>query len=676
METETSAEIQDEILQEIVDRETLVTEAIPPTSPGDEASVHDNVSTQSSQTSEMLVKSVEKEERLQMLREVNERLKEREKEEQEINEIAEHERQILEKEKRKRSLANFQRQQSRFEKEEEEEQLLWNKLDNDVGSDHERIDRHSDLAAFTTSLNTADDEVEDSNAPIESSSETEPEVLETGKKRSINPMQTVVKTLMLVPNLSDISLQKESEFDLKTARSQKSVRSRRLSVGDADKSFDSESFEGETGESHNDAQTVIEDRSSSSKSLRESMSDGIIPDVPLPEPKKPETKKYMDFEDFLVDMQEDIPELEVDENEELQILKTQKIVSDFITHLIQNVITAERRDEEYIRKRLDKEKLLAALQSIVHDHILVKDSHRQLQERVVDYYRRMKNKRPFAELPQAEEMIYCTRHDHALAYLSFGLERVAKAKEKFCLLSTKATLDLNHAMQIAVSTEEHLEQAVRRLLVRPDAETDFLKRFVARELRLMADFRNQISYTRLLLISQKHTLGRITEKIKEIEVVCDGVSMKDFIMTQTKVFGLEKKIEERNLELSKQRSQYHTDLHLTKHHREKTLGLKSRIAELKVQLIEKNNIKNEVKKELCRAKLEHKKIRGRINELNYQGGILATPALMYDYDRTVAYIREKEKSVASLKETLKSIDSHLQSLLPHPTKSLLFLHGS
>jgi len=113
---------------------------------------------------------------------------------------------------------------------------------------------------------------------------------------------------------------------------------------------------------------------------------------------------------------------------------------------------------------------------------------------------------------------------------------------------------------------------------------------------------------------------------------------------------------------------------LTKHAREKCLALKKKLHKLEDELLEKNEAKHRLKTQLCRAKVVHKKIRGQMNDLAFQGGLLSLPALMYDYDRTVAYIREKEESVSSLRETLKSISNRLQSVTgsERATKSITF----
>ncbi|XP_016957102.1 uncharacterized protein LOC108029385 [Drosophila biarmipes] len=610
-----------------------------------------------SRTSEIVMKKMKKEEKRLLLKEAMERLKERKEEEKNK------ERQI-EEESKKRSLDSL---------EEHDEQLLWTNLGEDVGSNTESTSRQSDLVSFGGDLITAGAEDADSLEPIESSSESELEHQKTQRFKSINPLQTAVQSLMLVPSISDISLSSEPVVLRKSIGSSKLDKhdNFRDSLADDNESLSSEAAEEGSSKTHTDSRTVMGD----SESLGEESSLEIIQEIPLTESTERESQKYLDFESFFpaTEAKSDSPIMNVDK--ELRVIETQQVVRGFLNQLIASVVIVDRPGtDEYIRNRLDKDKLLAALQSAVHDHILINDLHKMLEDRMIEYYRRLKNKRPFDTLSLTDEVNYGIRHDNALSYLSYAQERLSRVKDKYGVLMATAFLDLSHAMHIAVSTEGHLEQTIRRLLVRPDAETDFLKRLVARELRLMAEHRNQISDTRLLLISHKHTLSRITEQIKDIETVCDGVSMRDFITVQTKVFALEKKIEERNLDLKRQRNQYHTDLHLTKLAREKSFALKNKLHKLEDELLKKNEVKHRLKIQLCGAKVVHKKIRGQMNDLTYQGGLLSLPALMYDYDRTVAYIREKEERVSNLRETLKSITNRLESVMDseRETKSIIF----
>jgi len=495
METEASEEPQPEMVQEEVPQDNVrvfsedLVEILSVDS-RQSTSVIPKRASSFSRTSEMVMKKIKKEEKRLLLKDAMERLKERKEEEEKEKEL-ERERQI-EEESRKSLQGSFEEQD-----------------EDDVGSDTERTSLQSDLVSFGTNLIAADAEDEDLVEPIESSSESESEDSKTQRSKSINPLQTAVQSLMLVPSISDISLSSEPVVQRKSGRPSKIEKPQnfRDPLDDDNESISSEAAEEASSKTHSDSRTVLGD----SESLQESSLE-IIHDVPITESTENESQKYMDFETFFpaTEAKSETPVINVDK--ELRLMETQQVVREFLNQLIKSVVVVDRPgSDEYIRNRLDKEKLLAALQSAVDDHILINDHHRMLEDRMIEYYRRLKNKRPFDTLSHADEASYCIRHDNALSYLSYAQERLSSVKEKYGILMATAFLDLSHAMHIVVSTEEHLEQTIRRLLVRPDAETDFLKRFVARELRLMAEHRNQVSDTRLLLISHKHTLSRITE---------------------------------------------------------------------------------------------------------------------------------------------------------------------
>nr|NP_725272.2 uncharacterized protein Dmel_CG4712, isoform A [Drosophila melanogaster]AAF58395.2 uncharacterized protein Dmel_CG4712, isoform A [Drosophila melanogaster] len=616
-----------------------------------------------------IVKSLfRKEERKLAIKDIMNRLKERDAEEMKMKKSGEQEGDQREDEMASKSQDSIQRHMSISQVEEQDDEtLLWTKLGEDIDSDNRRT---TDIAPAADTLDAVNAEDEDMLDLIETPSESDSEAPVTERSKSIDPMKVAVKSLMLVPSLSDISLPSAPPTSRKSSHSIKSNRSLifKSSPTDGNSSFDTEESEEESTIGPIDPRTPM-DQLYDSLSICESLAP-IKDEFSRTTALEKERNDYMGFEQLFTVTTEHLETDEIDVAAQLRTIETSQVISEFINHLIHKVVMPEHRGtEEYIRVRLDKEKLLVALQNEVHDYTSVRDHNKQLEERMVDYFRRTKNFRYFDRLTPNAESTYSRRLDHALTYLSYGQERLIRVREKYGILMTTAFLDLANAMNIVLSTEHHLEQTLKRILVRPDAETDFLKRLVARELRLMADHRNQISDARLLLMSQKHTLARILEKIRDVETVCDGVSLNDFISVQNKTIGLEKKIEERNIELKRQRRLYHTELHMTKHNREKSHELKNKIHVLKDNLLEKHKLKNKLKSELCRRKLEHKAIRRRMRDLTCQGGILAMPALMYDYDRTVAYVREKEKMVSSLRETLKSLTNQLQSLMSPRKKS-------
>lgn len=108
--------------------------------------------------------------------------------------------------------------------------------------------------------------------------------------------------------------------------------------------------------------------------------------------------------------------------------------------------------------------------------------------------------------PENEKRFH-SRYMHALALLDSLKYRLDVAKHKHAIQMNRVILDLHSAQSVASITEERLEHLFREHLVRP--ESDNLRRLVDRELRMMTAKRNEISDSRLFLITRKHTLGRI-----------------------------------------------------------------------------------------------------------------------------------------------------------------------
>ncbi|EDW47701.1 GM20293 [Drosophila sechellia] len=535
------------------------------------------VSMTSSENSEERLKIIRKEERKLAIKDIMNRLKERDAEEMKKKQSGEEQEDQREDKMASKSQDSIQRHLSISQVEEQDDEtLLWTKMGEDIDSDTRR---NTDIAPAADTLEAANAEDEDMLDLIETPSESDSEAPVTERSESIDPMKVAVKSLMLVPSLSDISLPIAPVTSRKSSLSIKSNRSLifKSAPTDDNSSFDSEESEEESTKGPSGSRTPM-DQLYESVSFCESLAP-IKDDFQRKTATKEDKNEYMGFEQMFPVITTQLETDEIDIAAQLRTIETSQVV-----------MPEHRGTDEYIRARLDKEKLLVALQNEVHDYRSVRDHNKQLEERMVDYFRRTKNFRYFDHLPQNAEKSYSRRLDHALTYLSYGQERLNRVKEKYGILMTTAFLDLANAMNIVLSTEHHLEQTLKHVLVRPDAETDFLKRLVTRELRLMADHRNQISDARLLLMSQKHTLARILEKIRDVETVCDGVSLNDFITVQNKTIGLEKKLEERNIELKRQRRLYHTDLHITKHNREKSHELKNKIHLLNDNLLEKAQV--------------------------------------------------------------------------------------
>ncbi|BFG05316.1 uncharacterized protein DMAD_04073 [Drosophila madeirensis] len=389
-----------------------------------------------------------------------------------------------------------------------------------------------------------------------------------------------------------------------------------------------------------------------------------ITDDDQPAPKFAHVDESMnDFEQFretflCQDLGEE--ERESDANAHKHRTEVLSIIRTFLKDLIDTLVHKSEtiNVDQLIRSRCDKGKLMEELINATTDFYFEKHGNIFLQARIVEYYKRNKNMRVFSRLSPIDIRNYSMRYLEALQQLELAKKRFATAKQMSSFLMSKVYLQLYHAQANATCSETHLEQTVRHYLSARDSEP--IKRLVDRGLRLMAVKRNEISDTRLVLITMKHTLGRLANKIKQLERVGEDLSINDFISIQNQVVTMDKKIEERNIELKKLRCKYQVDLHLIQHNREKALALADKLQQSKAALHKLLDKQHEMREKLYRVKVNHTKLRKQQKDLSCQGGILTMPSLMYEYDNTVEGLQVKRGSVFKLRETMKNLNRRIQ----------------
>ncbi|XP_064543654.1 uncharacterized protein LOC135432105 [Drosophila montana] len=339
-----------------------------------------------------------------------------------------------------------------------------------------------------------------------------------------------------------------------------------------------------------------------------------------------------------------------------------QITMDFLYDMFNNVVNdmENLNATAMLRNKMDKDKLMKTLIDVKNKYAFEKELNVYLNTKMADYYKRMKNFRAFHSLDPQIKPKERFRYQEALTQLDHRVLVAADTKRKNAILMSSVLMDLSYIQNIVRYTEEHLEEVIMRTL--GTNKSDFLKRFVERELRLMSQKRNEVSDTRLFLITRKHTLGRIVDKIHKLETINEELCMDDFISIQNQVVALDKKIEERNNELKKLRYNYHTELHLTQHNREKALALASKLKGHRTTLRKTQDKQRQLRERLYKAKLERSAIRKQSSDLSFQGGLLSMPALMYDYDETVEKIMAKQDVVKELKETFKRVTQRITDL--------------
>ncbi|XP_037714908.1 uncharacterized protein LOC119550356 [Drosophila subpulchrella] len=464
-----------------------------------------------------------------------------------------------------------------------------------------------------------------------------------------------------VPSLSDISEEHELSVQLSGEKSAISVHPDQGLFVDPTANLSSRSSSASESlvdldhEQHDDEEAP--DSQDDSSDISDIPEFAELPDTPTPK------QKGVTLDDFSALNKVEFAERFDEEDVGILHARTVKnVVRELILDLIEE--TANKSDyhnqETVLRAKYDKKKLLEGLQNILDTYMIEKYTNEMMTNRLTEYYKRTRNARVFVSLSEENEKRYQARYFHALALLDSLKERVNVAKQKHGVQMNRVILDLHSAQSVASITEERLEHLFHKYLVRPDS--DHLRRLVDRELRHMSVKRNEISDSRLFLITRKHTLAHIMDKITALDTLSDTVNIKDYISVQNEVFALQKKIEERNLDLKKVRTQFLMDVHLTRHNREKALALGEKF-EVRKSLL-KNAIDKQrlLRKRLYLVKLERIKMRQQTRELTYQGGILAMPSLMYDYDQTVERLKEKQETVAKLRETMKALQRRVDQV--------------
>ncbi|ALC41132.1 CG4714 [Drosophila busckii] len=339
-----------------------------------------------------------------------------------------------------------------------------------------------------------------------------------------------------------------------------------------------------------------------------------------------------------------------------------QITIDFLFELFNNVVTEAENvhADTALKAKLNNEKLLDKMIDMRDRLYFEKEINQYLNSKMGDYYKRAKNFRVFSKMERTASEVEHTRYKQALVLVDHNMKLAAEAKKKNAYLMSSVLMDLQYVQNIAFHSEEHLEETIMRTLVVNNS--DHLRRLVEMELKRMNLKRNEISDTRLFLITRKHTLARITDKIKKLEQINEDLCIDDFIAIQNQVVALDKKIEERNNDLKKLRYNYHTELHLTQHNREKALSLVKKLDHNKFKLRQQRTIQRNLRESLYQAKLNRGRMRKQHSDLSFQGGLLSMPALMHDYDVTVAKVEAKQLKLRELRENCKRVKMRITEL--------------
>ncbi|XP_030386694.1 uncharacterized protein LOC115633387 [Scaptodrosophila lebanonensis] len=542
----------------------------------------------------------------------------------------------------------------------DEEDFVEEETRNDVrtGSLSRQDSRHTKLFDKDYDEILAHDALADDGEEMYSDSESEGSIHYEKPADTVNLKKQFLINFEEIPDISEIS-EEEDETDMKLMS--RAASSTRVSqYPDEDKGDFVDPLTGDvlTSSSSESCKEISDHVVEEEEAEDEDQDDLLDADIEVA-PTIPTEDEYNLFSDFTQSLLEPTEEKKLENlafrhEHELRVVVYQ-LVAQLIEHVVQRSELVEPQNR--LRRSLDKEKLIYQLSRVVERYIVEKHINIATLSKITEYLKRVKSTRSLMKLPPDVEYIEKLRYITALKRMDHAKKIAAAAKKNNAYLNSATLMDLQYVQNIAMSTEVDLEVAMRNGILRKDS--DFLKRMINREIKLMADMRNEISDTRLSLITRKHTLGRLDERIEHFEQITEDLSMTHFISIQNEVQALDKKLEERNADLKKLHSNYHRELHILAHNKEKTLSFQNKLELIRDELQIKKARQHDLRDKLYKLKLERGVIRRKCNELTYQGGLLAMPTLMFDYDATIKKLKEKRATVQNLRDTFKDISKRV-----------------
>ena len=185
-----------------------------------------------------------------------------------------------------------------------------------------------------------------------------------------------------------------------------------------------------------------------------------------------------------------------------------RIISSFLKGIIQNSVDLVENKRLDNMHKINKEKLINDLKEKYDDYCVAKDTNNYLNTKIIEYHKRQKVARAFSKLSPALAQIEYERYMTALFDYDHYLNLVEAAKEKINCYKRSVFEEVAEVYAKSQFQEQSLESKIRRHI---GNISESLRKVVEHELTLMRTYRNDISDTRLDLITRKHTLGLISE---------------------------------------------------------------------------------------------------------------------------------------------------------------------
>ncbi|XP_036331852.1 coiled-coil domain-containing protein 96-like [Rhagoletis pomonella] len=382
-----------------------------------------------------------------------------------------------------------------------------------------------------------------------------------------------------------------------------------------------------------------------------------------------EKEEMSDFELFVTTKEPEFDQALLQDTRQ----QNEAIVTAFVEELIQLVVeAAEYKDtRDVLRKSIDKRKLMDEISEKLRELEIEQSARLYLNRKVVDHLKRKRQFHAIIEDPAESVEYWMAKYREQLQKYD---EMLGKEEELKRVTTTKM-IELNEILKEREHRYEEeakeFERIVRKALLPHEGTVntkkmskksakykDYLKNINAM-LNEISTKRKEISNTRLMLIKKQHLFAELKERLSEIGNVGHGPNVTQFENLQNEVEQLSKKLEDRNTELAKARLQRQLDVHISTHMKERMLMLRNTLAVQRLSYSTWLQKRQETRRALHQQQMIRTQIRKDIKELDFQGGILSKPALMLDYDNTVAEVGHKQEIVRGLHFQYKKISEKI-----------------
>lgn len=371
------------------------------------------------------------------------------------------------------------------------------------------LDGEADLTRLKSSL--ALDETEDIRTAVSSS---EDEADYTRGPMGVSFKSDFLEYFML-PNLSDMSSE-SSEEKLVSLRAtiEQAVQFEELDMGKFVNPLTGETeTSSKAGEEEQTKKEEVEEEEEESSSTSSEFEWPFEDDDDLPViPTEMDADTAMEM---FLDNSQSIPHIREESTTAMELERAARDVRQIVFTFLQKMIDEAVDTAEYVdpikelRGKLDKNKLYDQLQKLYGQYLAAKQFNSDVNNKMYDYYRRVGQLRCFDVLPSKVEMVEYHRYMDAIQLLDHLKKKTDETKKSNSALLSSVKLDLEYCHNMAMVSVQSLETCMRDVILRKDAE--FLPRIVENELRRMQNMRNEVSDSRLWLITRQHTLGSLLE---------------------------------------------------------------------------------------------------------------------------------------------------------------------